>query len=99
LSAGLSLHSIVVAAKEQVSCSLGEEAAILNMKNNVYYGVDAVGSRVWKLLQQPQTIRAICDAMLNEYDVEPDRCERDLLELLEQMRAEGLIEIEAESRA
>ncbi|MGH9865973.1 MAG: PqqD family protein, partial [Candidatus Acidiferrales bacterium] len=46
--------AIIVATKQQVSCELGEEAAILNMKNSVYYGLDPVGARIWRLLQQPR---------------------------------------------
>lgn len=93
MDSALSVHCIVVATKEQVSCALGEESAILNMKNSVYYGMDAVGTRVWKLLQQPKTVSELRDAIVDEYDVEPERCERDLLQLLEQMRVEGLITV------
>jgi Coenzyme PQQ synthesis protein D (PqqD) len=89
----LSLESVVVAATSQVSCSLGDESAILNMKNTVYYGLDPVGTRVWALLRQPRTIREMCDVIVDEYDVERPRCERDILELLEAMKAEGLVEL------
>jgi len=81
----------VIAAPEQVSCPLGEEAAILNLKNTVYYGLNPVGARVWSLLQKPRSVGELRDALLDEYDVEEVRCERDLLELLERMRVEGLI--------
>jgi hypothetical protein len=91
LDTSLSPESIVAATKQQVFCLVGEESAILNMNNSVYYGVDAVGTRVWNLLQQPRTVRELCDAILNEYDVEQERCERDILDLLEQMRGEGLV--------
>jgi hypothetical protein len=93
MDAPLSLHSIIVAASEQVSCPLGDEAAILNRKNSVYYGVNPVGARVWNLLQQPRSVTELRDTLLDEYDVGADRCERDLLELLEKMRDEGLIEV------
>jgi len=96
LETTLSLDSIVVATKDQVSCRLDEESAILNMRNSVYYGTDAEGTRVWDLLRQPRTVREIRDAILNEYEVEADRCERDLLELLEKMRSEGLLEAGSE---
>jgi coenzyme PQQ synthesis protein D (PqqD) len=89
----LSLHSVVVATPEQVSCALGEESAILNMKNSVYYGMNAVGTRVWNLLGEPKSIVQLRDTLLDEYEVEPARCEQDLLQLLEQMRTEGLIEV------
>jgi|ERR1017187_3427440 hypothetical protein len=91
MDADLSIHSIVIATPEQVSCPLGEESAILNLKNTVYYGLNPVGARVWNLLQQARSVGELRDALLDEYDVEEVRCERDLLELLERMRVEGLI--------
>jgi Coenzyme PQQ synthesis protein D (PqqD) len=93
----LRTSSIVVVAKEQVSCPLGEEAAVLNLKNSVYYGLDSVGARVWTLLQQPRSVGELRDAILSEYEVEARRCEKDLLALLESMRSEGLIEVRAVS--
>jgi len=91
----LSAHSIVVASPEQVSCPLGDESAILNLKNTVYYGLNSVGARVWELLQQPRSVGEIREAMLEEFEVEAERCERDLLDLLEKMRSEGLIEVQS----
>jgi hypothetical protein len=91
----LCVQSVVVAASEQISCPLGEESAILNLKDSVYYGLDPVGAHVWKLLKEPKSIGALRDALMDEYDVEAERCEQDLLELLEKMRVEGLIEVRA----
>lgn len=91
----LSVHSVVSASPEQVSCPLDDESAILNLKNSVYYGMNAVGTRVWNLLQKPRSVGELRDALLEEYDVEAERCEQDLLDLLEKMRVEGLIEVRA----
>lgn len=93
MDVSLSIQSVVVATAEQVSCPLGEESAILNLKNSVYYGMNPVGARVWNLVQQPKSVSQLRDTLLAEYEVEAERCERDLLDLLEQMRAEGLIEV------
>lgn len=97
MSAPLSLHTVVEAAPEQVSCPLGEESAILNLKNSVYYGVNPVGSRVWELLKQPKSISELRDVLLDEYDVDQERCVQDLLALLQKMRDEGLIEVRGAS--
>jgi hypothetical protein len=85
-----------VASKENVSCSLGDEAAILHMKSGVYYGLDPVGARIWSMLGEPKTVLELREAIVSEYDVEPARCEGDLLALLEKLRTEGLIEIRSE---
>jgi hypothetical protein len=85
--------STVVAAKDQVSSDLGGEVAILDLKAGVYYGLDAVGARIWSLIQEPRTVNEIRDILLEEYDVEPERCERDLLALLRRLADEGLVEV------
>jgi hypothetical protein len=87
--------STVVAAKDQVSSDLGGEVAILDLKAGVYYGLDAVGARIWSLIQEPRTVNEIRNILLEEYEVEPERCERDLLVLLQRLAEEGLIEVEA----
>jgi coenzyme PQQ synthesis protein D (PqqD) len=97
VDAPLSLQSTVIVSSQQVSCPLGDEAAILNMKNSVYYGMNPVGATVWNLLKQPQTVAQIRDAILEEYEVEEKRCEQDLLTLLEELRSEGLIEVRGET--
>jgi hypothetical protein len=89
----LSDHSVVVVARDQVSCDLAGEAAILNIKSGVYYGLDPVGARIWNLMQEPREVAEIQNAITEEYDVEPDRCARDLADLLEKLLAEGLIEV------
>ena len=95
MDASLSLHTVVVACAEQVSCPLGEEAAILNLKNSVYYGMNPVGARVWELLKQPKRVSELRDVLLDEYEVEQGRCLQDLLILLQKMRDEGLIEVQS----
>ena len=93
MDASLSVHSIVVAASEQVSCPLGEESAILNLKNSMYYGMNPVGTRIWTLLKEPRSVEQLRDILLNEYQVDAALCERDLLDLLGKMKSEGLIEV------
>jgi hypothetical protein len=93
MSSSLSARSVVVAAPNQVSCDLQGETAILGLAKGTYYGFDLIGSHVWTMLQQPQSVEEIFEFLLQEYEVEPERCRQDLLSLLEQLRAEGLIEV------
>ncbi len=89
----------VVAARDEVSCDLGGEAAILQLASGVYYGLDAVGSRIWALVQSPRSVREIRDTLVAEYDVPAERCERDLLDLLQTLVAERLIEVRDDALA
>lgn len=90
----VSQRSTVVAAEDQVSSDLGGETAILDLKAGMYYGLDDVGARVWDLIQEPRDVGEVRDTLLEEYDVAPERCERDLLALLQRLADEGLIVVQ-----
>lgn len=85
----------VTTSKDQVSCDLAGEAAILNLRSGIYYGLDPVGARVWHLVQQPRTFAELRGLLLSEYDVEAAALEADLRDLLGRLSAQGLIEISA----
>ena len=89
----MTLDTIIHASPDQVSCDLEGEAAILNLKTGVYYGLDPVGAVVWKLLEQPSTVASVRDAMLARFEVDTERCQSDLFTLLEKLSAEGLIQV------
>lgn len=99
LNLQVSEYSTVVTTKEQVSSDLAGEAVILNFKSGKYYGLNAVGSRVWNLIQEPRTLNDIRNTLLEEYEVEPDCCDRDLVALLQNLADEGLIEVRNETTA
>ena len=88
---------VVVVAKDQISRDLDGEAVILNTKSGIYCGLNEVGARIWQLIQEPKGVKDVLDTLIEEYEVEPDRCEREVLALLQQMSDNGLIEIKNET--
>jgi len=89
----ISTNSRIVVSQDQVSCDLSGEAAILNLKAGVYYGLNTVGASIWKLIQEPRSVKEIQDAILEEYEVDPEQCGRDVLELLQELSNHELIKI------
>ena len=87
----LTPDSIVVAAEHQISTQVDDEAALLNLKTGVYYGLDPVGAYLWKLLNAPISVRALHEQLLMDYDVDADVVERDLHLFLNEMLSAGLI--------
>jgi hypothetical protein len=85
--------SVISVTKEAVHCDLEDEVVILGLKDGVYYGLNPVGAFIWNLVQNPITVKEIKEAILNEYDVEEDVCEKDLLELLDNLMDKNLIEV------
>ena len=95
----VSLDSIAAASGELVSANLDGEVVILGFKSGSYYSLDQVGAFVWDLVQKPQKVSAIRDAILNEYDVDSQQCEQDLLQLLDQLAERQLVVIQSEPAA
>ncbi len=89
----ISLASIIVRSSDQVSTDLGGEAVILGLQSEEFFSLEGVGARIWEIIQEPKTVKEILAAILNDYAVEPERCERDLLAVLGELADEGLVEI------
>ena len=95
MKTGISLASRVKINEEVLFQELQGEAVLLNLKSGVYLGLDAVGTRIWNLLQRHHVLQEVRDAMLQEYEVSADQCERDLLRLVGEMEQQGLAEVGA----
>jgi hypothetical protein len=84
----------ITAAREAAFSDLGNEIAILNMKNGTYYGLNEVGAFVWRLIQSPRTLGEICAAVIAEFEVAEEICQHDLRLLMQEMLEQKLILIE-----
>ena len=93
VQAMISKDTVVVASKELAAADLGEEVAILNLTNGVYYSLNPVGARIWSLIQEPRSVRDVCNTLVAQYDVDSDRCEQDAIALLQQLAENDLIDV------
>ena len=92
----LSVNSIVSAVGGQLSADLEGEVVVLHLESGIYYGLSAVGARIWELIQEPTSVGDVRDALLEEYDVESQQCEREVLDLLSSLQAHQLIEMDVQ---
>ena len=72
---------------------LDGELVLLDMKTENYFGLDAVGVDIWKLLEEGNTLQQTLDVMLGMYEVGPDQLRRDLESLIGKLLSSGLIEL------
>ena len=86
-------NKTVAAVKNQVSCALEGDTVILHLGSGTYYGLNAVGSTIWNLIQEARTIAEIHDRLLQQYEADAGECERDLLNVLDDLSKAGLVEI------
>ena len=70
-----------------------EDAVLLNMHNGQYYQLDEVGARLWGLMREEKSLRESYQVLLDEYEVDSSQLEKDVLELVENLKEQGLVEI------
>lgn len=88
----LTLDSVVSQSSLQVACELDGEIVMMHIDSGEYFGCDAVGCRIWKLIEEPKTVSDVCDVLIREFDVERQQCERDVLTFLNELLAESLVD-------
>jgi coenzyme PQQ synthesis protein D (PqqD) len=75
---------------------LAGEVVLLNLESGVYYGLDAVGSRVWQLLMESRDVDEVCAILLDEYDVGADTLRTDVARLVSELSEKGLVRTPAQ---
>ncbi len=93
LAAAPDLTTIVTANHAVIFAELGSEVSLLNTRTGVYYTLNAVGTSIWQQIQQPSTLSAIKQRLLDEYEVHPARCEDDLHRIVEELLVHGLASV------
>jgi len=87
--------SFVVISDDVVSCDLNGEAAILNIESGIYYGLNPIGAKIWNSLKTPSNLTDLVEMILDEYDVEEERCKTDIFELINDLVNNGLVKVNA----
>lgn len=90
--AAISDTTIVIAARDVMAADFSNDVVLLNLRDGVYYGVEEVGARIWTLVQAPIALKTIVETIAAEFDVEPDRCARDVGAFVQQLIGRGLVE-------
>ena len=80
----------ITISKEALSQEVNGETVILDLQSESYFGLDEVGTRIWQLLGEENDMQKVFDVLLQEYDVEAEQLEQDLIELVDKLIEAGL---------
>ena len=89
----VSLQSSVKICDDVVSRDLEGEAVILNLETGTYFGLNEVGTRIWTLIQEHESLNRVFEAIRQEYEVSPEALEGDLLRIIDELRTKGLVSV------
>ncbi len=84
-------ETLVTRSDEPVAVEVDHTVVMMSVDQGMYFGLEGVGPRIWSLLEQPRSVRQLCEALIAEFDVAPDICRREVGTFLEELRRAQLV--------
>jgi len=87
----MNLPEQLTVSTEVLTRQVGDEVVLLDLASGNYFGLEAVGARIWQLLGEARSTASIRDILLAEYDAPADTIEADLQRLVAELISRGLV--------
>ena len=68
-----------------------DEYLMMNVETGRYHGVNAVGARLWELLETPKTFTQLCTQICEDFDVDAETCRSDLSKFVDELIENGIV--------
>lgn len=72
--------------------SLGGETVVMNPVSGEAFALDAVGQRIWELIQEYGDRDAIVEELMDQFSASADEIGEDVDSFLENLTSRGLVE-------
>lgn len=89
----ISFEDHIRPAADVLVSDLDGESVLLNLRTESYYGLDAVGARMWHAVTAADSVGQAFVTLAEEFDVNEQQLHRDLIDLLATLEAHGLIDV------
>ena len=87
----MDLSTNLTRSEKIVFTHLDDTIVMMDVEEGHYYELDPIATRIWELIEEGSTVGAICDALVDQYEVDPQECRQDTLEFLERAAERGLV--------
>lgn len=77
-----------------ISGRLHDELVMMDVEKGKYFSLNPVATRIWDLLEKPLDIGELCNLLMEEYEVDTEKCRAETLGLLQEMTRLGLVSLE-----
>jgi len=81
----------VVSRNKDVAWRIIEnEAILISAEDSMLHSLDEVGTRIWELSDGSNTVEQIIDTIFDEYEVDRETAEKDVIEFVTNLASEKL---------
>ncbi|MEM9485177.1 MAG: PqqD family peptide modification chaperone [Cyanobacteria bacterium P01_F01_bin.116] len=89
----ITLDTVFQRVQTVMESKVGDESMMMDIDKGMYYALNPVSSRIWALLEQPLSAKAVCDHLFEEYAVESSVCQQEVTTFLNQLLAHGILAV------
>jgi hypothetical protein len=88
-----SMTQKIVRADAPLTADVGGELVMLSPEHGEYFGLNAVGSRIWELIAEPRAFGELCARLTDEFEVDEETCRAEALAFLRQLAEVDLVRV------
>lgn len=86
-------ETVVTPARRVRAREIGGESVLVDLAGGTYFGLNDVGTVIWSRIAAGDPLRTVCQAVVEAFEVEPGRAWTDLVELVRELMAHGLVTV------
>ena len=90
----ININNVVSRRNDIDTTDLNGEIVMMDLEKGRYFSLNGVGSRIWEIIESPIEINKIVDCLLEEYDVNRNECEENVLEFLGKLDDANIISVD-----
>lgn len=89
----INVNTVVSHRKDIDTTDLNGDVVMMDLEEGRYFSLNSVGSRIWELIGEPVEINKVVDSLLEEYEIDRDECEKNVLEFLGKLDTAKIISV------
>ncbi len=86
----IGLDSVVARGAEHVEAQMGGQTVMMSIERGKYFALEGTAQRIWELMAEPVRVGEIVDRLVEEYDIDRERCTAEVLAFVNELMANGL---------
>ena len=87
----INLDSIISYRQDIDTTDIDGDKVMMDLEKGQYFALNSVASRIWEEIQSPVKLSSVVDILLQEYEVDRETCEKNVIEFIEGLNNAGLL--------
>ena len=82
-----------VRSPDVIASEVDGELVLISIEDGRYYGLDPVGSEIWRQLEAPRSLGALIEALQAHFEGDAATVERETIAFVDQLAAQSLVRV------